>query len=698
MKKIWPQIIILLFLTVQTLFMASFIQNPLSYFSRASSPKDLPTEDLDPSKSSGLTKLNELSQKIGDEAQTYLRSKQSQEFGYLLQYDSRIWEEREQAHEADVIDSFQLLLKSDLGSATFQLSTYSPAYFVGILAQEKERETTINFDDLDYVVRFFEREENLVGRFVTKDRITLGGEPAYKFGLSEQYFGKESQYQDYYVVEGERLHRISVKYDSLSDARSYTETLLSSLSFVNPNQPSIRGVVSKRARDTRYEVVHISELARPSVVGILHFRCKKVIARPELGFRYLQSYYRICSQGKGSGVIVGSQGYVATNGHIVKTYSEQLIVEELLYPQTRSLLLDLVRELSLITKGGVVTASDPNSLITLVSSNPTAYNALVGATLELIDKKEVLVVDDGDKYYVQLGREPFRIDGEKLRTGDIENAISKTASILEARLIDFDYPNRYATDVILRKKRLMGSDVALLKIVNFSNYLFPALPLADSQSLLGGENLVILGFPTIVEGDAKGSGSLDYTFSSTTPSITQGIISAIKRDPSGRRLIQTDASIERGNSGGPALNERGEVVGLVSFGFSGSLGNYNFVRDIEDLKTVMLRSKINASSNNTYLIWETGLENFWNDYYTRSLRSFRKVKEGYPIHPTVDEYLKDATYSVQKGQDRGLLFGIERDFLLGAAVGGLIVVATWYIISRIVRLRKFVLQPPPPSI
>jgi serine protease Do len=88
-------------------------------------------------------------------------------------------------------------------------------------------------------------------------------------------------------------------------------------------------------------------------------------------------------------------------------------------------------------------------------------------------------------------------------------------------------------------------DLALIKIQADN---LPYAKLGDSDALRVGEWVVAIGNPL----------GLDHT-------VTQGIISAKGRQISGPGLesfLQTDAAINRGNSGGPLLNLRGEVVGI----------------------------------------------------------------------------------------------------------------------------------------
>ncbi|WP_047128387.1 DegQ family serine endoprotease [Xanthomonas arboricola] len=111
------------------------------------------------------------------------------------------------------------------------------------------------------------------------------------------------------------------------------------------------------------------------------------------------------------------------------------------------------------------------------------------------------------------------------------------------------------------KAKVVGSDeqfdVALLKIEAKG---LPTVRLGDSNSLKPGQWVVAIGSPF----------GLDH-------SVTAGIVSATGRsnpyaDQRYVPFIQTDVAINQGNSGGPLLNTRGEVVGINSQIFSASGG------------------------------------------------------------------------------------------------------------------------------
>ncbi len=115
------------------------------------------------------------------------------------------------------------------------------------------------------------------------------------------------------------------------------------------------------------------------------------------------------------------------------------------------------------------------------------------------------------------------------------------------------------------------ADVALLKVQATG---LPFLKLADSKSLKPGQWVVAIGSPF----------GFDH-------SVTAGIVSGVGRrsiDPSQQYVpfIQTDVPINKGNSGGPLLDLRGEVVGINSQIFSNS-GGYMGVSFAIPIETAM---------------------------------------------------------------------------------------------------------------
>jgi serine protease Do len=93
-------------------------------------------------------------------------------------------------------------------------------------------------------------------------------------------------------------------------------------------------------------------------------------------------------------------------------------------------------------------------------------------------------------------------------------------------------------------------DIAIVKIISTSTN-FPAAVLGSSEDTVVGEEVLAIGFPlgTNLEGQAT---------------FTTGIVSAF-RILDGDEYIQTDAAVNPGNSGGPLVNLKGEVIGINTY-------------------------------------------------------------------------------------------------------------------------------------
>jgi serine protease Do len=113
------------------------------------------------------------------------------------------------------------------------------------------------------------------------------------------------------------------------------------------------------------------------------------------------------------------------------------------------------------------------------------------------------------------------------------------------------------------------NDVALLKI---GGNIFPKLDFADSDGVQIGEKVIAIGNP------------LGLSFS-----VTEGIVSALnRRGPNGlNNYIQTDVTLNPGNSGGPLLNKEGKIIGMNNFKLGNSEGlgfalESNIVKQVEE--------------------------------------------------------------------------------------------------------------------
>ena len=138
------------------------------------------------------------------------------------------------------------------------------------------------------------------------------------------------------------------------------------------------------------------------------------------------------------------------------------------------------------------------------------------------------------------------------------------------------------------KARVIGSDpdtdIALIKIDGQTG--LPVAPLGDSSTLRAGEWVVAIGNP------------LGYEHS-----VTVGVVSFLGRklfDASLDNYIQTDAAINFGNSGGPLINSRGEVIG-INAAISSKASNIGFAVPINGATAILPQLRARGRVSRGYI-------------------------------------------------------------------------------------------------
>ena len=105
--------------------------------------------------------------------------------------------------------------------------------------------------------------------------------------------------------------------------------------------------------------------------------------------------------------------------------------------------------------------------------------------------------------------------------------------------------------------QVLGRDPTIdVAVVRVSAQNLPVAPLGDSDKLEVGQSAIAIGNPLGLE-----------------RTVTSGVVSAVNRNPRGIALdglIQTDAAISPGNSGGPLVDSRGQVIGINTAVLSGA--------------------------------------------------------------------------------------------------------------------------------
>jgi rhodanese-related sulfurtransferase len=188
---------------------------------------------------------------------------------------------------------------------------------------------------------------------------------------------------------------------------------------------------------------------------------------------------------------------------------------------------------------------------------------------------------------------------------------------------------------------MSGRDLALLG-VEAAN--MPAFKLGESKNLKIGDPIHILGFPGVVL-----THELLHSTAKVEASVTNGAISGFKQDVQNQAVIQTDAPAAWGNSGGPAVNARGEVIGVLTFvslapGAGGALvQGFNFVIPADAVREFLRGTKVDLNRKSAFNEhWHAGLKKFFADDWKDALASFQAADRLQPEFPDLRRLIAEA--------------------------------------------------------
>src|SRR5205085_1516129 len=110
------------------------------------------------------------------------------------------------------------------------------------------------------------------------------------------------------------------------------------------------------------------------------------------------------------------------------------------------------------------------------------------------------------------------------------------------------------------------------------------------------------------------------------------------------KLVEIDAHIEPGESGGPAVDSSGKVIGLVSFTLLQSSGaaGAKYLRTVDDIKTALGQAGVTAQRGPTDDAFAKGMEYFWGHHYTAAVPELQKATQLYNGFPLAADYLSQA--------------------------------------------------------
>ena len=291
--------------------------------------------------------------------------------------------------------------------------------------------------------------------------------------------------------------------------------------------------------------------------------------------------------GHGSGFFVSPDGYLVTNAHVVEFVQQG---DEKAHAQiVRDYVIQIAREKNV-------------DLAQLPVAQRQEIDRAVGQAIKLAKKVSVVILPNGDQlvYDIKAFGTPVGLAGSK--------------------------------------------DVAILKVQTRNA---PTLLLGDEGSVELQDTIYAIGYPGAAD-DLVGVLDEKAMLEAT---ITDGKVSALKKTSDGVPVIQVTTTISPGNSGGPAVNAAGEVVGLATFKAAQAEG-YNFLVPASTVKEFIKQAGIQNQDSLTNQAFKSGLELHWKQHYTDAIKEFEEVRQLFPAHSEVGRFITEASELRRQGKEK----------------------------------------------
>lgn len=339
--------------------------------------------------------------------------------------------------------------------------------------------------------------------------------------------------------------------------------------------------------------------------------------------RAVESVVETGAGGSGSGFIVNPDGVILTCGHVVAPTRDEAALE---------------RELR---RNGAIEA--------LVRHFPVE-------TLRRIYRDEEL-----DRYVVPLAA------AGRLESRKVVNQVE----LSNGEALPFTI-RRYSPALHER-----GSDLAVLQVARKQ---LPSLSLGDSEGVQVGESIWSVGYPAVASSKDEVIGGWLSRDSDLESTFNPGIITAIKRNVENAPVFQTNVGIYHGNSGGPAVNRNGEVIGISTWG-NARVEQIKFLVPVNVARKLMAEARVAPSVGGAFNVhYRSALDAAGEGRWLDAKKELARAAELFPKSPDLLRFSNDADRAIRT-------LPPWRLHPIATAVGALLILAT-IVIAAILAVRS----------
>ncbi|XVV08193.1 trypsin-like peptidase domain-containing protein [Actinoplanes sp. CA-131856] len=221
---------------------------------------------------------------------------------------------------------------------------------------------------------------------------------------------------------------------------------------------------------------------------------------------------------------------------------------------------------------------------------------------------------------------------------------------------------------VLESLPFAKGDVALLKLEPST---LPVAQLAADQQVQPGQEVLVIGYPFLM---AKGE---KISLSNRSGEISS--IDARGIQGPGNRFYEVSAKVTQGQSGGPAANLDGQVVGTASFEV---VGETNFIVAADVIRDLLAKHQVRNELGPIDVAYRAGLDDFYRGYYTDAVAKFDQVLAMMPAHYLASQKRKQAIDYRQRNGDQPKPAGAaaepadrSRMVIIGGAAAALLIAA-----------------------